>query len=379
MTGDSIIHLADQGPWGKKNTGGPSGGSNGGGGGWPPTGRGKGPNKGNEFEEWLKQVKQQLDILFGTGSGHRGIVLAFSAFLLLWLASGIYQVQPGEQGVVLRFGKFDRLSSSGLSYHWPAPFETMDIVNSGVVNMETIGTSSTTSNLSRNGSTTPDEMLMLTGDENIVNLAFQVQWKVRDVQDYMFNISNQEKTVLAVSESAMREVIGRTKLEATLTEGKSKVQEDTRTLIQDTLDHYKAGIQVLQVNLINASFPDAVVAAAHDVQAARANQEQARNEAEAYTNDKIPRARGEAERILQDADGYKKEVVARAEGEAARFISVYTQYKQAEDVTRKRMYLETMEKILTGMNKMVLENKSGAVPYLPLQGLAPAADKKEGR
>lgn len=374
MPSKTTVHMAEQGPWGRKGgSGGPTGG--GGNGGWPPTGgRGKGPANNNDLDELLRQIRQQIDRLFGGDNGSKGIILAFSAFVLLWLASGIYQVQPGEQGVVLRFGKFDRIATSGLSYHWPTPFESVDIVNSEAVRMETLGQGGAVSR----GNTGADEILMLTGDENIINLSFNVQWKVRDVQDFVFNIPNPDQTVRSVAESAMREVIGRTPLEAALTEGKSKLQEDTRTLTQETLDRYKGGIQILQVNLIHASFPDAVVDAARDVQAARADQERMRNEAEAYTNDILPRARGQAERLIQDAEGYKKEVVARAEGDAARFTSVYTQYKQAEDVTRKRMYLETMEKILTGMNKMVMDNKSGAVPYLPLSGLSPSANEKGG-
>lgn len=367
-------HPIDQGPWGKKGGGRFSGSGNNSNGGWQPNGgRGKGP--GDDFEKLLQDLKSKLDPIFGDHSGGRGFVLAFIVFALLWLASGIYQVQPGEQGVVMRFGKFSRVTASGLSYHLPTPFESVEIVNTEAVRMETIGDNAAA--LARNNNN-GDEMLMLTGDENIINLSFNVQWKVRDVQDFVFHIPNPDATVRAVAESAMREVIGRTALEAALTEGKSKLQEDTRKLTQETLDRYKAGVQIIQVNLIHASFPDAVVDAARDVQAARADQERARNEAEAYTNDILPRARGQAERMIQDAEGYKKEVVAKAEGDAARFLSVYGQYRQAEDVTRKRMYLETMEKILPGMSKMVMDSKNGAVPYLPLPSLAPP-EKKESR
>lgn len=370
MSGKPIIHAVEQGPWGRKN----AGGSGGGNGGWPPSGRGP----GGDFDDLFQQIKNQFVGLFGKESGSRGVVLGLGVFGALWLASGIYQVQPGEQGVVQRFGKFDRVAASGLSYHWPSPFENVEIVNSEAVRMDTLGGNGGA--LSRAVAGGSDEILMLTGDENIINLSFSVQWKVRDVQDFVFNIANQEQTVRAVAESAMREVVGRTPLEAVLTEGKSKLQEDTRNLMQDTLDRYKAGVQVLQVNLIHASFPDAVVDAARDVQAARADQERLRNEAEAYQNDILPRARGQAERTIQDAEGYKKEVVARAEGDASRFVSVYTQYKRAEDVTRKRMYLETMEKILSGMNKVVMDSKGGVVPYLPLTGLtAKTDDKKESR
>lgn len=364
----ATIHAADPGPWGRKSSGGgPSGG------GWPPTGHngrgggGQRPPGSNDFELLMRQLRRFGERLFGQDGGSRGLVLAFFIFFLLWLASGIYQVQPGEQGVVLRFGKFDRIAPSGLRYHLPAPFEGVDIVNSDAVRIETLGRDNNSAH-----SSADDQILMLTGDENIINLSFQVQWKVRDAKSFVFNVAGPEATVRAVTESAMREVIGRTPINAALTEGKSKVQEDTQKLTQDTLDRYKAGIQILQVNLLEASFPLAVVDAARDVQAARADQERLRNEAQAYVNDIIPRARGKAERIVQESEAYKKEVVARAEGDAARFLSVYDQYKRAEDVTRKRIYLETMEKIFSGMNKLVTDGKSGPVPYLPLPALSPA-------
>jgi membrane protease subunit HflK len=242
--------------------------------------------------------------------------------------------------------------------------------------METLGGDPNSPPHGGSTGTGEDEILMLTGDENIINLSFNVQWKVSDAQKFIFNIPDAKETVRAVAESAMREVIGRTSLDAALTEGKSKVQEETRKLTQDTLDHYKAGVQILQVNLLDASFPQAVVDAARDVQAARADQERARNEAQGYTNDILPRARGQATRMVQEAEAYKQQVVAGAQGDAARFISVYDQYRQAEDVTRKRIYLETMEKILAGTNKVIMDNKSGTVPYLPLPAVKSRADEK---
>lgn len=381
----SVIHPVEQGPWGRKGGQGPSGGN--GSGGWNPnnSGRGKGPGNSGDFEDLLRDLKRYFTSMFGQDGGSRNLLLAFGVFFLLWLASGFYTVQPGEQGVVQRFGKFNRLATSGLNYRWPAPFETVDIVNTEMVRIESLGSeASGSSKMMTSGNMTmgSQEILMLTGDENIIDLTFNVQWNVRDAQDFVFNIQNPQQTVSAVTESAMREVVGRTPIGAALTEGKSKLQEETQKLTQETLDRYKSGIQVLQVNLIRASFPLAVVDAARDVQAARADQERLRNEADAYKNDIIPRARGAAQRMIQDAEGYKSEVVAKAEGDAARFVSVYTQYRQAEDVTRKRMYLETMEKILSGMNKMVLDNKTSTTPYLPLPALAPASkndDRKESQ
>jgi membrane protease subunit HflK len=369
VAGKTIIHNADPGPWGKPK--GPVGGGNGGG--WQPGGgggRGRGTPPG-DFDDWLADFKRHMDGFFGGGHGNRGIALGLAVFFFLWLASGVYQLQPGEQGVVLRFGKFNRIASSGLRYHVPAPFENVEIVNSEVIRMETLGGDPSTPPHGGSNGTGDDEILMLTGDENIINLSFNVQWKVSDAQKFLFNTSDPRQTVRAVAESAMREVIGRTPIDSALTEGKSSVQEETRKLTQDTLDHYKAGVQILQVNLLDASFPQAVVDAARDVQAARADQERARNEAEAYTNDILPRARGQATRMVQEAEAYKQQVVANAEGDAARFTSVYLQYKQAQDITRKRIYLETMEKILAGTTKVIIDSKTGTVPYLPLPAVRP--------
>lgn len=363
----ATIHHSDQGPWGKPRSGGN--------GGWKPDNQ---PPKGGngDFEALLSDLKKRVNDLFGGGHNNRGIAIALVLLFLLWLASGFYQLQPGEQGVVLRFGQFNRIATSGLRYHLPAPIENVDIVNSDAIRMETLSGEKGADSAEAGD----DEILMLTGDENIISISFNVQWKVRDVKDFVFNLPNPERTVREVSESAMREVIGRTNIDSALTEGKLKVQDDTRALVQQVLDSYKAGIDIINVNLLVASFPKEVVDSARDVQAARADQERARNEAESYSNDIIPRARGQAERIVQEAEGYKQQVVAQAEGEAARFISVYDQYRQAPDVTRKRMYLETMEKVMAGTNKIIMENKSGVMPYLPLPELKThATDRKDGQ
>jgi membrane protease subunit HflK len=369
------IHNSDQGPWGKPKGGGT-------GGGWKP---GNNPPSGKDIDDLFNDLKKRFDNNFGGSNNHRGILLGLVVLFLLWLASGMYQLQPGEQGVVLRFGKFDRIATSGLRYHLPAPFEAVYIVNSEAIRMETlIGDRGYSSRSGNNADSGDDEILMLTGDENIISLGFNVQWKVRDAKAFVFNIPNPEQTVRAVTESAMREVIGRTTINSVLTEGKFTVQDETRRLAQTVLDNYKAGIDIINVNMLDTSFPRAVVDSARDVQAARADQERARNEAEAYSNDILPRARGQAERMLQEAEGYKQEVVAKAQGDAARFISVYNQYRQAEDVTRKRMYLETMEKIMAGTNKVIIDNKSSVLPYLPLPDIKGRAsekstDKKDGQ
>lgn len=367
MMNGMIIHNTEQGPWGKPRNSG--GGGNGGGwkpGGYPPQNPGSG-----DLDEMLDELKKRFRHIFDGEHGNRSILFALAAFFLLWLGSGMYQLQPGEQGVVLRFGKYDRIATAGLRYHLPSPFESVEIVNSEAIRTETMsggrgGMSSREITGSGIIDSSDDKILMLTGDENIINLSFNVQWKVRDVKDFVFNIIHPDSTVRAVAESAMRDVVGRTHINATLTGGKLTVQNEARKLMQDTLDRYHSGIDIVNVNLLEASFPHDVVQSARDVQAARADQDRVRNEAETYRNDIIPKARGKAQRIIQEANGYKQEVIAQAQGDAARFVSVYNQYKLAPEVTRKRMYLESMEKVMSGTRKIVVEEKSGVLPYLPL-------------
>lgn len=221
---------------------------------------------------------------------------------------------------------------------------------------------------------------MLTGDENIVDINFEVQWKIARAEEFLFNVRNPEETVKAVSESSMREVIGKTEIATVLAEGKLLVEQATKKLIQDTLNSYKAGVEVVSVNLLKVDPPAQVIDAFRDVQTARADLETSRNQAEAYRNDILPKARGEAEKMVLDSEAYKQEVIARARGEAARFASVFGEYRQARDATRKRMYLDTMEEILHGMQKVIIDQKqgSGVVPYLPLPQLKPAAGPATG-
>jgi membrane protease subunit HflK len=212
---------------------------------------------------------------------------------------------------------------------------------------------------------------MLTGDENIVNIDFSVFWVIKDAGNFLFKIQDPQGTVKAAAETAMREVIARSDIQSILTEGRSRIEIETQEIIQDILDEYNSGIEITQVQTQKADPPDQVIDAFRDVQAARADMERSKNEAEAYANDVIPRARGEAARILQAAEAYKKKVVARAEGEASRFVAIYTEYAQAKEVTQERMYLETMEKVLASIDKIIIEKNagSGVVPYLPLPEL----------
>jgi modulator of FtsH protease HflK len=355
----------DHGPWGKP-PGGSGGGHNQGGGGNPPP-------PGPDFDDLIRKSQDKFKELFpGNGNeGTKGLVLLAIIVVLLWLSSGIYFVKADEQGVVMRFGAYHRTTGSGLNYHMPYPIESVETPRVTSINRVEIGFRSGGGMIhSGKGDMISEESLMLTGDENIVDIDFEVQWKINNAPNFLFNVRGPEETVKAVAESSMREVVGKSKIANVLAEGKLQVELDTKKLIQQTLDGYKAGIEIISVNLHKADPPGEVLDAYRDVQTARADLETARNKAEAYRNDIIPKARGAAQQMVLEAEGYKQEVIARAQGDASRFLAVYNQYKQSRDVTRKRMYLEAMEDILQGMNKVIVSEKgNGVVPYLPLPQL----------
>jgi membrane protease subunit HflK len=329
--------------------------------------------KNDEFEEFLKNSQKKFQKFFNDGQNNKGRSLTYLIMipLALWLGSGFYNVEEGEQAVIMRFGKFVRIAEPGLNYHLPAPAERTIIQKVGRVEKEEIGyrfLSPTSGNLMQRSSQRnfPEESLMLTGDENIIEINFDVYWKINNIKNYVFNIHKPKETLKSAAESAMREVIGNTPMTAALTGGRSVIESTTKELLQNTLDSYVSGIEVVSVKLTTSNPPVEVIDAFRDVQTARADKEREINQAQSYQNDIIPRARGDAARIAQEAEGYKQEVIARAQGEASRFNSVYEQYKNAKDVTRKRIYLETMENIMKGMNKVILDSKKGAIPYLPL-------------
>ena len=310
----------------------------------------------------------------GSKSGGKPIGLILIILLFVWLASGLYRVGPDEQGVVLRFGKFIKTTQPGLHYHIPVPIETVETPKVTKVNRIDIGfRSERDSGFSTGGGVAdvPQESLMLTGDENIVNIDFSVFWVIKDAGKFLFEIQDPEGTVKAAAETAMREVIAKSDIQPILTEGRAKIEVETQEIIQSILDEYQSGIQVTQVQTQKADPPDQVIDAFRDVQAARADMERSKNEAEAYANDVIPRARGEAAKIMQAAEAYKQQVVAASEGEASRFISIYNEYAKAKEDTQERMYLETMEKVLADIDKVIIEKNagSGVVPYLPLPEL----------
>jgi membrane protease subunit HflK len=355
-------------PW-SNQTGGPWG--SGPRGPWGSGPQSQGP-KPPDLEEFLRRSQDRLRGLMPGNLGGRGFALIAIAAVVLWGFSGFFRVEPDELGVVLRFGKFVREASPGLNYHLPYPIETALTPQALRVNKIDIGFDM------RRGSTmrdVPEESLMLTGDENIVDVQFSVLWKVKPgrVGDFLFNVQAPEGTVKAVGESAMREVIGRSNIQAILTGARQATETAVQELMQKTLDDYGAGVLVQQVQLQKVDPPTQVIDAFRDVQAARSDLERAQNEAQTYANRVVPEARGRAAKILQDAEAYREQTVAEAKGQASRFSQVYEQYKKAPSVTRQRIYLETMERVLGGTDKTIIDTggqpSPGVVPYLPLQNL----------
>ena len=341
----------------------------------PGGGNGRGPTP-PDIDKIIREIQEKIKNFLpgGKSSGGKPIILALVILGFFWLASGLYRVLPDEQGVVLRFGKFVKTTQPGLNYHIPFPVESVQTPKVTKVNRMDIGfRSERDSGFSTGGAVAdvPQESLMLTGDENIVNIDFSVFWVIKDAGMFLFQIQDPEGTVKAAAETAMREVIAKSRIQQILTEGRAKIEIETQEIIQSILDEYNSGIQITQVQTQKADPPDQVIDAFRDVQAARADMERSKNEAEAYANDVIPRARGEAAKIMQAAEAYKQKVVAAAEGEASRFISIYTEYAKAKEVTQERMYLETMEKVLVDIDKVIIEKNagSGVVPYLPLPEL----------
>jgi membrane protease subunit HflK len=349
-----------------------------------PTGGGSRPP---DLEEFLRRSQDRLRSLLPGNLGGRGIALIALAAVVLWGFSGFFRVEPDELGVVLRFGKFVSEVPPGLNYHLPYPIETALTPPALRVNKTDVGIRAV-DDVRRGASVRelPEESLMLTGDENIVDVDFSVLWRVMPskVGDYLFNIQNPEGTVKAVAESAMREVIGRSNIQPILTGARQTIETAVQSLMQKTLDEYQAGILVQQVQLQKVDPPTQVIDSFRDVQAARSDLERAQNEAQTYANRVVPEARGRAAKITQDAEAYREQTVAEAKGETSRFLQIYEQYKKAPGVTRERMYLETMERILGGNNKTIIDTGPqsggpGVVPYLPLTELPPHQQQQPPR
>ena len=366
-------------PWNDNAGGGGPWGSGGGGQnnnnpwGRGPNGPGRGPNGGGQepdleelvrrFQQWLGGKGPRGGGRGGSGKGGSGggIVGVVGALIVVGVitAASVYQVGPGEAGVVQRFGEYVRTTGAGLRVKLPYPIETVDTVNVTEIRSVTIGT-------------TPQQALMVTRDENIVNLSFTVQWQVDPtrVRDYVFNVRDQARMVQTVSESAMREVVGTSDLQPIIGTGRGEVAQRAEEIIQETLNLYEAGIQVVGLQLQEAAPPSEVIAAFQDVISADQDAEANALQATAYANRIVPEARGDAVRLLEESRGYRDQVVAEAQGQADRFNAIYQEYALAPEVTRERMYLETMEQVLGRSDLIILDQDgNGAVPYLPLDQL----------
>ena len=274
--------------------------------------------------------------------------------LLLWLATGVYIVGPDEVGVVRTFGKFTRVVQSGLNWKFPAPIETVDTPKVTEVKRIEIGFRTLKNGQYR---TVEKESLMLTGDENIVDAEMIVQYKIKDPVAYLFRIVGPELTVREAAEASLRTVVGRNKIDETLTTGKFTIQEETKTQLQSVLDNYNSGIHVVAVQLQDVSPPKEVIGAFKDVASAKEDKNRMINQAEGYRNDVIPKARGEAEAMIRDAEGFKESRVKRAEGDATKFTTILKEYRKARSITEKRLYLETMEKVLPDIEKIIVPDK----------------------
>lgn len=348
-----------------------------------PWGQKPSSSQPNDFDALIKQSQDKFKDFFGGNfngmNNAKLFLLILLGSFLIWLFSGFYIVDAEEQAVITRFGKFHRTADPGLNYRIPSPIE-QDIKQKVTrIEREEVGFRSTGSTSAGNYVQTrttaqrniPEESLMLTGDENIVDINFEVQWKIRNIKDFVFNVYRPKDTVKSAAESAMREVIGNTPIAAALAEGRSTIESKSKDLLQKTLDSYGAGVEIVRLQMLKVDPPAQVVDAFRDVQTARADKEREINQAQAYQNDIIPRARGDASRLVQEAEGYKQEVIARSKGDASRFVAVYEEYKGAKDVTKQRLYMETMEDILQGMDKIIIDSKGsqGVLPYLPLPQL----------
>lgn len=328
---------------------------------------------GPDFEKLGDSFRRFREFPFPTGK------LAAAVVTVLWLLSGVYIINPDEEGVVLRFGQYDRTVGPGPHYHMPFPVERVYKPKVTQVQRVEIGFRSLAQgNTFQQGQmrTFPEEAAMLTGDENIVNVQFSVQYQIKDPVEYLFNVTDQAAVVRNAAEAAMREVIGNSLIDAALTDGKLRIQNDTTILLQEILDRYKVGVRVLAVQMQDVHPPKDVIDAFKDVASAREDKSRIVNEAEAYRNELLPRTRGAAAEIVYQAEGYRETRTRQADGEAQRFLAVLKEYNQAKDVTRKRLYFETMQEVLArnGVERIILpKDMAGRVlPYLPLDRMGGA-------
>ena len=313
---------------------------------------------------WLQWTRYYVELL---GLRSKGLVLLAVVVAVAWVNAGVYRVQPDEQGIVLRFGKWVETTAPGLHYHLPYPFETVLFPKVTQVNQLQLGSVQATASTGQDESR---DRQMLTGDENIVEAECAVLWRIKDAGQFLFRVKNAEAALKISAESALREVIGRTPIQAAMSDKRQQIADQTRELLQGLLDQQSSGILVTEVQLQRVDPPAAVIDAFNDVQRARADQERARNEAEAYANDILPRARGEAARIVQEAEAYRTQAANLAQGDAKGFLAVYASYVRAKDVTAWRLYMESVDEVLKKATKVIVDTSGkgvgGVTPYLPL-------------
>ena len=360
-----------------------------------PWGQGNGQSGPPDLDQVIRDLQKKLSGIFGKSSsrgggggssgggkgkglslGRTGGSLLAIVVVGLWIASGFYVVDQSEQGVELRFGKFQEVKPAGLRWHMPYPIELVEIVNVQQVRTVEVGYRTREGGTTRDGATqlvlVPREALMLTADENIIDIQFAVQYNIRDPRDLLFKVSEPaDQVVRQATESAVREIVGRSSMDFVITGGRAEIAFETRELLQDILDRYQTGITVRAVEMQNAQPPAEVKDAFDDAVRAREDEERLKNEAEAYANDIIPKARGAAARIVQESEGYKESVIATSQGEASRFLQVLEEYNLAPGVTRDRLYLEAMEEVLSRSTKLMIDQGSNSnnVMYLPLDQL----------
>ncbi len=362
------------GPWG----GGSGGGGNGGGNGGGPWGRGGGGGPSGptppDIEDLIRKSQDKIKDIMPGGGRINGPVIGVIAALVLavwFVVGGFYRVESNQEGIELVFGKWVNSTGPGLNWNWPYPIGSVQTPGVTNITQTDIGFART----SRGGTTAqkrdiPEESLMLTGDQNIIDIDMSVQWRIGNAGDYLFNIRDPDQTVKKSAESALREIIGQTDIQPALTEARQDVEAQTKTLLQDILNDYQAGIEITVVQLQEVGAPEPVTDAFDDVARALQDLNRSRNEADKYRNDVLPRARGEAQKMIQGAQAYKEQLENEAEGEAQRFLSVYEAYKQNPEVTKRRMYLETIQGVLSKTDKVIMDGSStGAIPYLPLNEL----------
>ncbi len=353
----------------------------GGGGPWGGSGRGSGGNSGGtpgsgppDFEEIVRKGQDRFKTMMPRGfGGARGIFLLIILIVFAWFLSGLYRVQPGENGIELLFGKYINTTQPGLNYWLPWPIGSIQRPNVEKTNQINIGFQSLGSiGRSDNVRDVPRESLMLTGDQNIIDIDFVVQWRIKNARDFLFNIRDPQATIKLAAESSIREIVGQTPLEEVLATKRTQVETQTRDVLQRIMDDYKAGVFIADVKMQKVDPPQKVIDAFNDVQRARQDKEREQNQAERYRNDIVPKAKGEAAKMIQDASAYRERLIKEADGEAKRFLSVYEAYKTGKAVTTRRLYLERMQDVLSKSEKVIIDKGqggSGVVPYLPLPEL----------